>query len=323
MKQYEVCQTSFHCPDSFHVVDVLGKGSYGMVVSAHRNDEKVAIKRIRADTPSTRDLAFREATILDHVKHNNVTAIHDLFYDQDALYVVMELMDCDMASLIQNNKAKGHGFPEEVVLSFTTQLLTGLAFIHASDIVHCDLKPSNLVVNSDGVVKIADFGLARMSGTKSNTPMSTVNYRAPEAFSSQLCRPSIDMWSVGCILFEFMALTPLFYPDSHVQRAISDFTQRGSSAMPSFISSIIADRGGFPLTPICDMAAAMLCHLPADRISASDALSYECLDDYIDEEAEWNATPFREPEKLESEGEYFSWACERTSDSLDMRNESE
>lgn len=145
----------------------------------------------------------------------DIDLIHQKPYE--GLYCYQELVEYDLAKVIYSNIQ----FSEFHIQSFIYQIACGLNYIHGADVIHRDLKPGNILVSVDGVLKICDFGLARginhefMNRGKSVEPITnyvaTRWYRAPELMlSDRVYDKSVDLWAVGCIICEFYGRKPLF-----------------------------------------------------------------------------------------------------------------
>jgi mitogen-activated protein kinase 15 len=209
-----------HILKRFHLHKKIGKGAYGVVFKAtdKKTKEVVALKKLygafRDDTDSQR--TFREVMLLQELNgHDNIIRLLNVIKaenDMD-LYLIFEYMEADLYNVIRA------GILQEVHKKFIIyQLLKAIKFLHSGDIIHRDLKPSNVFINSDCQIKIGDFGLARTltSGKKGfkgiiTDYVATRWYRAPEMLmgSTKYAKP-IDMWSVGCILYELITAKPLF-----------------------------------------------------------------------------------------------------------------
>uniref|UniRef100_A0A673L247 Cell division protein kinase 5 n=1 Tax=Sinocyclocheilus rhinocerous TaxID=307959 RepID=A0A673L247_9TELE len=176
--------------------------TYGTVFKAKNREthEIVALKRVRLDdddegVPSS---ALREICLLKELKHKNIVRLRHKFLKTSMLCKICN-GDLD----------------PEIVKSFMYQLLKGLAFCHSRNVLHRDLKPQNLLINRNGELKLADFGLARAFGIPVrcySAEVVTLWYRPPDVlFGAKLYSTSIDMWSAGCIFAELAnAGRPLF-----------------------------------------------------------------------------------------------------------------
>lgn len=218
--------------ECYNIISVVGQGTYGTVYKASSKanpDQICAIKYI--DT--SRELegfpitALREIKLLQGIKHENILNIIEIVIKQSSLlqnprsstFIVLDYMDHDLNSLIFH-KIK---FTLPEIKCLALQLLKGLMFLHSKNIVHRDLKPANLLLNSHGVLKIADFGLAKVIKKPSNRFMTiivvTLWYRAPEILlGNYYYDEKIDVWSVGCILYEIMTGKPLFPSENETQQ---------------------------------------------------------------------------------------------------------
>lgn len=172
----------------------------------------VALKVIHLDseegTPST---AIREISLMKELKHENILSLYDIIHTENKLMLVFEFMDKDLKKYmeVRNNQLEC-----ATIKDFMHQLLRGVAFCHHNRILHRDLKPQNLLINANGQLKLADFGLARAFGIPVNTfshEVVTLWYRAPDVLlGSRMYNTSIDIWSAGCIMAEMYAGRPLF-----------------------------------------------------------------------------------------------------------------
>uniref|UniRef100_A0A7S1TAE0 Protein kinase domain-containing protein n=1 Tax=Compsopogon caeruleus TaxID=31354 RepID=A0A7S1TAE0_9RHOD len=207
---------SINCGGRYRLKRVVGKGSYGVVCEAEdvRNgNQKVAIKRLN-DAVSSRSIALRnlrELKILRHFRNvPNLISIQEVLIPANSefndVYVVMDFMPTDLYRLLRRDPLS----PKHIKF-FLFQILRGLAHLHAARIFHRDLKPDNILVNSNCEVKICDFGMARSTFERQDYPLFTryvamLWYRAPELI---LCRKenystAVDLWSVGCIFCEML-----------------------------------------------------------------------------------------------------------------------
>ncbi|KAL7874896.1 hypothetical protein SRHO_G00058660 [Serrasalmus rhombeus] len=191
----------------YEKLEKIGEGTYGTVFKAKNREthEIVALKRVRLDdddegVPSS---ALREICLLKELKHKNIVRLHDVLHSDKKLTLVFEYCDQDLKKYFDS--CNGDLDPE-IVKSFMYQLLKGLAFCHSRNVLHRDLKPQNLLINRNGELKLADFGLARAFGIPVrcySAEVVTLWYRPPDVlFGAKLYSTSIDMWSAGCIFAE-------------------------------------------------------------------------------------------------------------------------
>ncbi|CAJ0579087.1 unnamed protein product, partial [Mesorhabditis spiculigera] len=197
-------------------LEKIGEGTYGTVFKARNkhNSEVVALKLVRLDdddegVPSS---ALREIAILRELKHQNVVRLYDVVHSENKLTMVFEYCDQDLKKFFDSLNGQ---IDQSTVKKLMQQLLRGLLYCHTHHVLHRDLKPQNLLLNANGVLKLADFGLARAFGIPVrcySSEVVTLWYRPPDVlYGAKLYDTSIDMWSAGCIFAEISnAGRPLF-----------------------------------------------------------------------------------------------------------------
>ena len=187
---------------------VIGRGGMADVYRATDTvlEREVAIKVLRTHAVTEHDRArFREeAMLLGSLQHPGLVGVLDAgLSDDDVPYLVMDLVDGDsLATLLHGSKVPGHR-----VARLGADLADVLAYVHQRDIVHRDIKPSNILIGRDGVVRLADFGIARMLGdttghTATGTTIGTAAYIAPEQVRGEAVTPASDMYSLGLVFLE-------------------------------------------------------------------------------------------------------------------------
>ncbi|XP_008062217.1 cyclin-dependent kinase 2 isoform X4 [Carlito syrichta] len=166
--------------ENFQKVEKIGEGTYGVVYKARNKltGEVVALKKIRLDTetegvPST---AIREISLLKELNHPNIVKLLDVIHTENKLYLVFEFLHQDLKKFMDASALTG--IPLPLIKSYLFQLLQGLAFCHSHRVLHRDLKPQNLLINAEGSIKLADFGLARAFGVPVRTYTHEVTRRA-------------------------------------------------------------------------------------------------------------------------------------------------
>uniref|UniRef100_A0A8C9UT26 Cell division protein kinase 5 n=1 Tax=Spermophilus dauricus TaxID=99837 RepID=A0A8C9UT26_SPEDA len=186
----------------YEKLEKIGEGTYGTVFKAPNREthEIVALKRVR------------EICLLKELKHKNIVRLHDVLHSDKELTLVFEFCDQDLKKYFDN--CNGDLDPE-IVKSFLFQLLIDLGLCHSRNVFHRVLKPQNLLINRNGELKLADFGLAqafRIPVRCYSAEVVTLWYRPPDdLFGAKLYFTSIDMWSAGCIFAELAnAGQPLF-----------------------------------------------------------------------------------------------------------------
>eukprot|EP01017_Pseudomicrothorax_dubius_P046744 TRINITY_DN827_c0_g1_i1.p1 TRINITY_DN827_c0_g1~~TRINITY_DN827_c0_g1_i1.p1 ORF type:complete len:304 (-),score=99.58 TRINITY_DN827_c0_g1_i1:196-1107(-) len=279
-------------------LEKIGEGTYGVVYKARDKNtgDIIALKKIRLEhedegVPST---AIREISLLKELQHPNVVKLKDIVHGEAKLYLIFEFAEADL-----KKHADVNSLSPTQIKSYVYQLLNGLAFCHSHRVIHRDLKPQNLLLDKNGVLKLADFGLARAFTLPIRTythEVVTLWYRAPEILLGQkVYSTPVDIWSVGCIFAELAQKRPIFVGDSEIDQifkifrilgtpnesiwpgvnALPDFKQTFPKWAPSPITKHVTN-----LDPIgLDLLSQMICYDPSARISARDALNHPYFDD--------------------------------------------
>nr|CCC54296.1 putative mitogen activated protein kinase, fragment [Trypanosoma vivax Y486] len=208
--------------EAYETLGVLGEGTYGVVVKArHRaTGHLVAIKKYKQaeDDDHVRKTSLREVRVLKHLRHPNVISLLDVFRRDGKLYLVFEYVENTILQLIE---ARRSGLSEDEVRRYTFQLLNGVSYCHAHNIIHRDVKPENVLVSKDGVLKLCDFGFARPLSSRGNYTdyVATRWYRAPELLVGDVSYgKAVDIWAIGCIFSELTDGQPLFPGDSDLEQ---------------------------------------------------------------------------------------------------------
>lgn len=167
--------------------------------------------KLEAEDEGIPSTAIREISLLKELKHPNIVKLWNVVHSEKKLTLVFEFADQDLKKALDD---RGKGFDGPTTRSYLFQLLRGIAYCHQHRVLHRDLKPQNLLINRDGVLKIADFGLARAFGipVRSYThEVVTLWYRAPDVLmGSRKYSTQVDIWSIGCIMAEMITSHPLF-----------------------------------------------------------------------------------------------------------------
>ncbi|XP_031838222.1 cyclin-dependent kinase 2 [Nomia melanderi] len=219
--------------DNFVKIEKIGEGTYGVVYKAKDKvtGKLVALKKIRLETesegvPST---AIREISLLRKLTHPNIVQLFDVVDGDKHLYLVFEFLQQDLKKLLDSLKG---GLDQALVKSYLFQLLKAISFCHLRCILHRDLKPQNLLIDREGHIKLADFGLARTFGVPVRTythEIITLWYRAPEILlGTKLYSNAVDVWSLGCIFAEMATRRALFPGDSEIDQLFRIFRTLGT-----------------------------------------------------------------------------------------------
>ncbi|XP_046331397.1 cyclin-dependent kinase 6-like [Haliotis cracherodii] len=224
----------------YEEVAVVGNGAYGTVYKARDlkcDGQFVAMKKIRiSNTEEGMPMsAIREIALLKQLEkyeHENIVRLLDVRHtpvtdSEIRLTLVFEYIDQDLATYLERCPSPGLG-PDRI-RDLMHQLLSGVDFLHAHRIVHRDLKPQNVLITSQGQLKLADFGLARIYSFQMalTSVVVTLWYRAPEVLLQGQYATPVDLWSCGCIFAELFNRRPLFCGQSDVDQLIKIFEAIG------------------------------------------------------------------------------------------------
>jgi len=289
--------------EDFLKIEKIGEGTYGVVFKGKnkKTGEIVAMKKIRLESeeegvPST---AIREVSLLKELNHPNIVRLQDVIMQESRLYLIFEFLTMDLKKYLDTIPQKEFCNPN-LVKSYTYQILQAMLFCHQRRVLHRDLKPQNLLIDKNGAIKLADFGLARAFGIPVRVythEVVTLWYRAPEILlgSTKYSCP-VDMWSIGCIFAEMANKRPLFQGDSEIDQLFRIFrvlktpTEAmwpGVSQMPDFkvhfpawsTYSLVEQMDGHLDQNGIDLLDKMLVYDPSKRISAKQALQHPYFDD--------------------------------------------
>lgn len=287
-----------HNIGNFQRIEKIGEGTYGVVYKAKDiiTQKYVALKRIRLDSetegvPST---AIREISLLKDLQHHSVVKLFDVVIMDSSIYMIFEYLDMDLKKLLDKHKPS---FTPKLVKSYMHQMLDAIAFCHKHRILHRDLKPQNLLIDRDGHLKLADFGLARSF----NFPMRTFThevvtlwYRAPEILlGTKFYATGVDIWSLGCIFAEMILKRPLFPGDSEIDQLYRIFRTMSTPDEDNWpgVSQLPDYKRTFPrweAQPIPeeivrfkahDLFEQLMVYDPTQRISALNAMTLPYFDD--------------------------------------------
>ncbi|KAL7553174.1 hypothetical protein ACHAWF_016419 [Thalassiosira exigua] len=283
--------------ERYQKMEKIGEGTYGVVYKAKDRvtGEIIALKKIRLEAedegiPST---AIREISLLKELQHPNIVRLYDVVHTERKLTLVFEFLDQDLKKYLD---VCDTGLELPIMKSFLYQLLMGVAYCHHHRVLHRDLKPPNLLINREGQLKLADFGLARAFGipVRSYThEVVTLWYRAPDVLlGSRRYSTPVDIWSVGCIFAEMANGRPLVAGTSEGDQLDRIFRLLGTPSVGEYPGIVeLPDYhpnlpryppppSGFAgLVPTLDaigvdLLSKMLQYDPARRVTANEALKH-------------------------------------------------
>ena len=195
----------------YEVIDVLGRGGMGLVYRAfdRQLNREVAIKTLTEGFTGDEEMLkrfYQEAAKTGALRHPNIVTVYDLGEQDGFPYIVMEYLSGDpLDRLIQSGKSQ----PLAYKLKILEQVCYALGYAHRNDVIHRDVKPANVIVQSDGTVKLLDFGIARQEKTESRltrtgSVIGTLQYMAPERLRNAAFDGRSDIFSVGVMMFQLL-----------------------------------------------------------------------------------------------------------------------
>ncbi|KAI0431831.1 kinase-like domain-containing protein [Xylaria sp. FL1042] len=198
---------------------VVGSGTYGKVFKGkHVYTRKlVALKRIRME--GERDgfpvTAMREVKLLQSLRHHNIVELHEVMIERNECYMVFEYLSHDLTGLLNHPTYKLDASQKK---HLAMQLFEGLDYLHKRGILHRDIKAANILVSSDGILKLADFGLARFYAKRHQLDYTnrviTIWYRSPELLLGETrYGAAVDIWSAACVMVEIFTRHAIFPGD--------------------------------------------------------------------------------------------------------------
>ncbi|KAK6727503.1 hypothetical protein RB195_005281 [Necator americanus] len=287
--------------NEFQKLNRIGEGTYGIVYRARdtKSGQVVALKKVRVDSKMSAqvgisDSALREILLLKRLRHENIVELKEVAVSRDpqGMFLVMEYCEQDLAKLLDEMI---HPFTEPQVKCLMQQLFRALNYMHTHYVLHRDLKVSNLLLTSHGILKVADFGLARVFGepNMSMTPrVITLWYRCPELlFGSKTQTTGIDQWAAGCILGELLLHRPLLPGKSdmeQIDKIIGLLGTPTTKIWPELESMPLLQNFTLKTQPFnnvkvvfesaslsaIDLLNALFTYDPNKRITAADALAH-------------------------------------------------
>ncbi|NXN15144.1 STK36 kinase, partial [Indicator maculatus] len=254
--------------ENYHILEKIGEGSFGRVYKGRRKHsaQVVALKFIPKVGRSEKELKNlqQEIDIMRGLHHPNIIQMLDSFETNKEVVVVTDYAEGELFQILEDDGS----LPEDQVQTIAAQLVSALYYLHSHRILHRDMKPQNILLDKDGVVKLCDFGFARAMSIHTMVLTSikgTPLYMPPELVEERPYDHTADLWSVGCILYELFVGTPPFYTSSIFQ----------------LISLIVNDPIKWPvaISPVFkSFLQGLLKKDPRQRLSWPELLSHPFID---------------------------------------------
>jgi eukaryotic-like serine/threonine-protein kinase len=243
--------------DRYQLLEQLGTGGMAFVYRARdlMLERSVAVKVLRQDfsqDPAFQERFRQEARAAANLSHPNIVTVHDFGLDGGQLFIVMEYIPgTDLKTLIKN---RGR-FSVEEVIPLMVQACAGIGYAHRAGLVHCDVKPQNMLVTPDQRLKVTDFGIARALASIQPEEYSEVvwgspQYFAPEQASGGPPSPASDVYSLGVVMYEmltgsppFTAVTPLELARMHREQEpvrVSEFVPDIPPALEQIVHKVLS-----------------------------------------------------------------------------------
>ncbi|KAJ1980043.1 cAMP-dependent protein kinase catalytic subunit [Dimargaris verticillata] len=200
----------------YETLITLGTGTFGRVYLCrrHNTDEYYAMKILRkADVVKLKQVEHinSERTILSQVEFPFIVHLYNTFQDQTSLFMLQEYV---VGGELFTHLRKAGRFPNDVTRFYAAEIVLAIEYLHNKDIIYRDLKPENLLLSTEGHIKITDFGFSKKVEDRTWTLCGTPEYLAPEIIQSKGHGKAVDWWALGILIFEMLAGYPPFFDDN-------------------------------------------------------------------------------------------------------------
>ncbi|KAI8894793.1 kinase-like domain-containing protein [Globomyces pollinis-pini] len=286
--------------EKYFILEKIGEGAHGVVLKANfvKTGEIVALKKVplRKLENGIPNTIIREIKALEQLDHPNVVKLREVFPSGTGFVLAFEFMLSDLAEVLKNLVTP---LTEAQIKAYMLMLLKGVEYCHKNCIMHRDLKPANLLISPNRILKLADFGLARVFSNENARPYShqvaTRWYRAPELlYGSRKYDFGVDLWAVGCIFGELLNHSPLFPGQNDIDQLFCVISILGSPSvetwpeleqLPDYNKIQFQKMTSVSIEKVCpdasqealDLLKKLLIYNSSQRITANEAL----LDPYF------------------------------------------
>lgn len=280
--------------DYYETGKLLGSGAYGQVLEARNriSGQIAAVKIISKESMDTKGEVRlrREIGILQVINHENLLKLYDVFETNDRIYLVTEIVNG--GPLFNWLESQNFQISEATSRLLTRDIARGLAYLHSYGIIHRDIKLENILLDTSGPcikAKLIDYGLSCFlgPGQKTNEPVGTLKYVAPEIISRMQYREKIDCWSLGVIIFILLQGTVPFFGKNDQEVAMRILRKKLRFDSEKWMNISVPARA---------VLEGLLCRKPERRISLLEVLRSEWL---AEEEDDTDDTGIAVPRSLE------------------------
>ncbi|EGD74656.1 NEK/NEK1 protein kinase [Salpingoeca rosetta] len=212
--------------EKYERVRTLGAGSFGKAFLVRNKDTRqlCVMKEMKCKTKADLEEAIKESKFHASVSHRNIIQYFDVFQEGSrTVFIVMEYgQGGDLQAQIKRKRMARQRFPEATIVKWLVQACMALQYLHQQGKLHRDIKAGNLFLDAKGNIKLGDFGIARvleanaarMSARTCKTPVGTPLTMAPEIAAGKAYGQKVDIWGIGCVLYELIQLKPAFFAQS-------------------------------------------------------------------------------------------------------------
>lgn len=271
----EATEEKSYSTDSYTIKKVIGEGSYGRAMLCEDKETKIPIvvKEISFANLSAAEQAEarKETSVLALLHHPNIIGYRGCFMEKKTFHIVMDFADGgDLGEKIE--QARGVHFKEDEILHWFVQICLAIKHVHDRKILHRDLKTQNIFLMKNGIVKLGDFGIAKVldqTGQFTKTSIGTPYYLSPEICQGRAYNNKSDIWALGCVLYELCTLKHPF--DSNCMNGLIMKILRSKQApIPSFYS-----------TKLKNLVDNLLMKAPSKRPNINQILQLDLLQERI------------------------------------------
>ncbi|XP_046860481.1 serine/threonine-protein kinase Nek4-like [Xenia sp. Carnegie-2017] len=264
--------------DNYEIISTIGRGASGKVflVRSCKDHRQYAMKQIILNSKSnTKESVLKEARILSKLKHPHIVTCYEFFFDEreECLSIIQDYCDCgNLEDQIFLKKEKHKNIEEDQIMEWFVQILMAVQYIHSKKILHRDLKTQNVFLSKSNIIKIGDFGIARvMENTldMAETCCGTPCYLSPELCQDLPYTSKADIWALGCLLYELCCLRPAFSAGNIVS-LFYKIVSGEFEPLPSMYSEDLAK-----------IISQMMLKSPEERPSAASILDAQYVKHYL------------------------------------------